>query len=136
MRIYVDSSALIKRVVEEPESQAVEEFLERAVAGGAIVISSALAWVEVTRSLRGHLDDEDPKKIVPLVENALSGVSEHPLSEQVVGLARRIGPPALRSLDAIHLAAATLIDADVVVAFDEHLLSAAIGLGFQVDSPR
>ena len=55
--------------------------------------------------------------------------------ETVVSLARRIGPITLRSLDAIHLATATLIDADLVIAYDERLLLAAEELGFATASP-
>ncbi len=66
---------------------------------------------------------------------ALSGIAEYPMTEAVVSLARRIGSPRLRSVDAIHLAAATIIDADIVLAYDERLLSVASELGFVTASP-
>ena len=52
MRIYVDSSALIKRVIDEPESDALDEALERHVAADDVLVASSLAWVEVTRAIR------------------------------------------------------------------------------------
>lgn len=135
MRVYLDSSALIKRAVDEAESDAVELSLVSFVDEGAGLFSSALAWIEVSRGLRSRIDHEDPASLADLADAALSGIAECPMSEQVVSLARRIGPPMLRSLDAIHLATATLIDADFVVAYDERLLAAASELGFRTASP-
>lgn len=135
MRVYVDSSALIKRAVEESESAAIEAALVSYVSEGWAVVSSSLAWVEVGRGVRSRVDAESPALIADLVDAALSGIAEAPVGEQVVSLARRIGPPTLRSLDAIHLATATLIDADLVVAYDQRLLLAASELGFRTVSP-
>jgi PIN domain len=53
------------------------------------------------------------------------GVVERPIAADVVGLARRIGPHVLRSLDAIHLATAILVDADALITYDERLAAAA-----------
>ena len=51
MRIYVDGSALIKRVIDQPESDALDEALERHVAADDVLVASSLAWVEVTTRL-------------------------------------------------------------------------------------
>ena len=51
VRVYFDSSALIKRSVQETESDAVEEAFDRYVVEDAVIISSSLAWVEVSRAL-------------------------------------------------------------------------------------
>ncbi len=50
-------------------------------------------------------------------------------------MARRLGPPVLRSLDAIHLASALLTDVDVLVVDDERLLGAARHHGLTTASP-
>ncbi len=55
---------------------------------------------------------------------ALSGVAEHSLVAEVVALARWVNPAVLRSLDAIHLVSALLLDADVVLTYDQHLAEA------------
>ena len=60
-----------------------------------------------------------------LVEVSLSGVLEKPITAEVIALARRLNPPVLRSLDAIHLATALLVDADVILAYDLRLIEAA-----------
>jgi hypothetical protein len=52
-------------------------------------------------------------------KDALSGTAERPIAADVVSLARRIGPGLVRGLDAIHLAAAILIDSDVVLTYDD-----------------
>ncbi|MBK5224127.1 MAG: type II toxin-antitoxin system VapC family toxin [Acidimicrobiia bacterium] len=106
MRIYADSSALIKRAVEEAESDALEAALEQQAADGAAIVASSLARVEVSRAVRtlsgtGRHRDES---LAEAIDVALSGVAERPLTDEVVSLARRVGPPVLRTLDAIHLA--------------------------------
>ncbi len=134
MRVYIDSSALVKRSLDEPESEplelAVNEFMLRGE-----VMSSTLAWVEVSRSIRSRLDSEPPAEVAQLVESALAGVIECPVSDQIVGVARRLGPASLRGLDAIHLASATLLGADLVCAYDDRLLRSAEELGFRTVSP-
>ena len=135
MRVYVDSSALIKRVAVESESDALEEALRRHVDADDALVSSSLSWIEVSRALRGHVSGEHRDTIAAAVEDALSGVAERPITTDVVSLARRIGPAVLRSLDAIHLATAVLLDADAVVTYDQRLADAARLNDLSVISP-
>ncbi|CAN5163877.1 type II toxin-antitoxin system VapC family toxin [soil metagenome] len=136
MRVYVDSSALVKRVIDEPESSHLISSLETYSQTSTDELhSSTLAWVEVSRTIRARTILEDPLSIADFVDVALSGILSLPISDEVVSIARRIAPPLLRSLDAIHLASAALIDADLVVAYDVRLLSAARELGFATASP-
>jgi hypothetical protein len=60
---------------------------------------------------------------------------EHPMDSQVVALARRLRPPVLRTLDAIHLASALLLDADVVLTYDARLAEACVENGLVVAAP-
>ncbi len=136
MRIYADSSALMKRAVAEAESDALETTLQRHVENDDALLSSSLAWIEVNRALRGRrLDGEHHDTVAAAVEDALSGVAERPITPDVVSLARRIGPTVLRSLDAIHLATAVLLDADGVVTYDDRLAAAARHNDLTVISP-
>ncbi len=134
MRVYADSSALIKRAVAEPESDALEDALERHVDNGDAIVTSALTWVEVSRALRSLSGREGPN-VDEAIEGALSGVAERPIAEDVVSLARRIGPPVLRTLDAIHLATAILLDVDQVLTYDDRLAAACRQNGLAVTSP-
>ncbi len=137
MRVYFDSSALIKRSVQEAESDAVEAAFDRYVAEDAVIISSSLAWVEVSRALRTRLDGgsygED--EIHDAVEGALAGVAERLVTGEVIGLARRVAPPLLRTLDAIHLATAIVLDVDEVVAYDDRLIDACRSNGLTTALP-
>lgn len=138
MRVsYFDSSALIKRSVQEAESDAVEAALGRYLAENAVVVSSSLAWVEVSRALRSRLDggsyEED--EIRNAIDDALSGVAERLITGDVISLARRVAPSRLRSLDAIHLATAILLDVDEVVAYDDRLIDACRTNGLATASP-
>lgn len=137
MRVYADSSALIKRSIDEAESNALEAALDEYVAADAVVVSSTLAWVEVSRALRTQLtagtNGEDV--INAAINIALSGVAQRPITGDVVGLARRVPPHALRTLDALHLATAILLDADVVLTYDDRLASACRHNALSVRAP-
>lgn len=137
MRVYVDSSALIKRSVEEDESDALEDALERYLADDAVLLSSSVAWIEVSRALRARIERGScsDDAVNQAVEGALSGVAERLVTGDVVGLARRVAPPRLRTLDAIHLATAVLLDVDMVVAYDVRLVDACRHNGLVTTMP-
>lgn len=141
MRVYVDSSALIKRSVQEAESDAVEAAFERYVADDAVIVSSSLAWIEVSRALRDRLDNgsnngsSDEDEVHDAVEGAMSGVAERLITSDVVSLARRVPPPLLRSLDAIHLATAILLDVDEILVYDHRLIDACRRNGLAAVTP-
>lgn len=135
MRVYLDSSALVKRVLDEPGSDALEVALTRYGDSGVTFMSSTLAWVEVTRAVRSRLEAEPPAEVANLVDLALAGIVECPMTDQVVSISRRLGPSTLRSLDAIHLASAALLNIDVICAYDRRMLEAAAEHGFRTVSP-
>jgi predicted nucleic acid-binding protein len=135
VRVYVDSSALIKRVIAEPESEALENALEHQVDAKAALVSSSLAWVEVSRAIQARLDTDHRDEVNSAIEVALSGLAERPITADVVSLARRIGPGRLRTLDAIHVATAVLLDADMIVTYDERLAEAARHNSLAVTAP-
>jgi uncharacterized protein len=135
VRIYVDSSALLKRAFAEAESDALEDVLQRHAEASDALISSSLAWVEVSRALRRRFDGKDPDLVSEASEDAIAGIAERAITPDVISLARRIGPNVLRSLDAIHLATAVLIDADVLLTYDDRLAEATRANGMAVSSP-
>lgn len=135
MRAYCDSSALIKRVVTETESPHLIEALDELVTQGFVLQTSVLGAIEVSRGIRARFDVDPPSWIVEAIEGALAGVHQAEISEPVVALARRLFPTSIRSLDAIHLASAVMVNADLVVAYDRRLLTAASELGFRTLSP-
>lgn len=134
MRVYVDSSALLKRVITEAESLGIVETLERHHRDGDMLVSSSLAWVEVARALRTHTE-RGLTAVAADVDGALSGIAEQRISREVISLARRVNPHRLRSLDAIHLASALLIDADEMLTYDDRLAAACAESGLAVSRP-
>jgi predicted nucleic acid-binding protein len=136
VKVYVDSSALIKRAVAEAESDTLEHVLEHHVEAEDALVSSTLAWIEISRALRARLDGESQDVVAEAIEDALAGIAERAITPDVVSLARRIEPNVLRSLDAIHLATAVLLDVDAVLTYDERLAMAARHNGLAVSAPR
>lgn len=125
-RFYLDSSALIKLVQDEQESEA----LERALSGQVTRMSSELSSVEVVRRSRQLGDAFETQARRVLEDIALS-----PIDHSVVGRAAVLRPPGLRSLDAIQLATALALDPDAFISYDRRLNEAAAAAGLNVESP-
>lgn len=139
MRVYVDSSAVLKRVIDEPESGALADALDQFHEDDAALVTSELATVEVGRALLRLAAQTGllPRESVNAAHaDAFAGLYEHEISGQVVALARRVRPHVLRSLDAIHLVTAMLVDADVLITYDDRLADAGRENGLAVSSPR
>ncbi len=132
MIAYVDSSALLKRVVREDESASLRAVLTGHDRAGDLLTASALAWVEVWRAVRRAAPAGEVDALAAL---ALSGVAEIPLSGEVLDRARRIGPRPLRSRDALHLASAVGVNASVLLTYDDRLAVAAYAVGLAVHAP-
>ena len=65
----------------------------------------------------------------------MTGIYQFAITDQVIDIAQRLGPVTLRSLDAIHLASATLLGVDLICGYDQRLLVAAEEYGFRTLSP-
>ncbi len=124
----MDSSAIVKLVVAEPESETLRRYLSRRQP----LVSSALARTEVARALlpsgpeavgRGH--------------DALRSIQLLRINDRVLSEAGRMEPAELRSLDAIHLASASQLGAAVkqIVTYDERMATFAHAIGWSVASP-
>ena len=127
--LYLDASALVKLVVVEPESAALSTFVDE----WRHRITSRISAVEVTRAARQEATPEIVERAVGLLD-AIAFVE---LSPDVAGLARMLDPPALRSLDAIHVASALSVGTDggPFVTYDVRLREAAIRAGLDVQAP-
>ncbi|GGF10033.1 type II toxin-antitoxin system VapC family toxin [Williamsia phyllosphaerae] len=129
--IYLDTSALVKLVVRERETDALTRWL--AGRAGETAVTSALGSVELLRTV---LRDGGPG-LTERARSVLDLLDTIPISERVIALAETIGPPTLRSLDAIHLASAAQIRSELtaVVAYDRRLLEACRALDYPTESP-
>jgi hypothetical protein len=125
---YLDSSAIVKLVVEEPQSGALGRYLRRR----RPLMSSALARTEVLRAL---LMEGEPG--LTRARAVLSRIDMVRLNDRVLAAAGTLLPADLRSLDAIHLATAQLLGGDLgkVVTYDERMIEAAQQLGIETTSP-
>jgi uncharacterized protein len=126
--IYIDTSAMLKLVHPERESEALRAWL--AIHPGDLV-SSALIRTEARRALLRN----DPGAL-PHLPAILSVIAQIPVSETVLDSAAMFPGPLPRALDAIHLASAQSIPAvTAVLAYDKHLIDAARSAGLAVASP-
>ncbi|MGH3674400.1 MAG: type II toxin-antitoxin system VapC family toxin [Mycobacterium sp.] len=131
MHVYMDTSALVKLIVVEPESSALQDFLNRLPSDGRF--TSALARMELTRAIarRGSIE------AVAHARRVLAKLDLVPLNSRLLDAAATMMPPELRSLDAIHLAAAlTATDLRAIATYDNRLAEAAATAGLAVASPR
>jgi predicted nucleic acid-binding protein len=125
---YLDSSALVKLAVREPESDALRRYLRRR----RPLVSSALARTEVVRALAPL-----GPGAVERGRDVLARVDLLRISNRVLDAAGSLVPPDLRSLDAIHLASAEQFGSDLTgfVTYDDRLASAASSRGLRVIRP-
>jgi len=126
---YLDSSAIVKLAVAEPESRALRRHLSRRRS----LVSSTLAGTEVARALMPSGPEAVARGELVLRRIQLVRVNDRVLSE-----AGRMMPAELRSLDAIHLASARQLGLPVrqIVTYDERMANAAKACGWTVSSPR
>lgn len=126
--VYVDTSALGRSLLGEPDKPAIEHTLK----AFASRILSSLLRVELRRLglRRDMLDRVDP---------LLAGISLIPLDEQILTAAETLTPSTVATLDAIHLATAirlsTAGELDALMTYDKQLADGAREHGITVLSP-
>ncbi|HVT21622.1 MAG TPA: type II toxin-antitoxin system VapC family toxin [Mycobacteriales bacterium] len=125
---YLDSSAIVKLAVVEPETLALRRYLARR----RPLVSSALARVEVIRALLPFGEQAMRRGVDVLTRIDLVRVNDRVLAD-----AGALLPAELRSLDAIHLATARLFGQSLarIIAYDDRLADAARVLGITVVAP-
>lgn len=126
--VYLDSSAIVKLAVREPESDALRRHLRRRRPW----LSSALARTEVLRALLPGGD-----RAVAAGRQVLARCDLIRINDQVLDRAGSLSPIELRSLDSIHLATAQRLGADLggLVTYDLRMAAAAVQLGLRVVAP-
>jgi uncharacterized protein len=127
--IYLDTSALGRIVLDEPDSAAIGA----ALAAFDAVVSSRLLRIELHRvGLRTGIDREE-------IETWLAGVSLVPMDDAILSAAESVSPASVATLDAIHLATALQLAAERHVAsimtFDVRLAEGAREHGLTVLAP-
>ncbi|MGH2860306.1 MAG: type II toxin-antitoxin system VapC family toxin [Solirubrobacteraceae bacterium] len=125
---YLDSSAIVKLAIREPESAALRRYLARHQS----LVSSALARTEIARALL----PSGPEAIAR-GEQVLRRIQLLRINDRVLSQAGQLEPPELRSLHAIHLASARQLGASVrqIVTYDDRMAEAARATGWTVVGP-
>ncbi len=130
MPYYLDTSAAVKLVVAEAGSAALRSWL----AGlDAEVVSSDLLRTELLRATRRGAPAQ-----MRQARAVLDSVTLMSVPAATFERAGEVGPDSLRSLDALHLAAALELGDELqgVVTYDERLAGAAAAHGIEVVAPR
>jgi uncharacterized protein len=124
---YVDSSALVKLVIREAESDALAAWIS-----GRALVSNRVSEIEVRRTATRRLGRP---------WTGLAGVFEQiaviELDGSISERSAQVPPPLLRTIDAIHVATALELgdDLDAFVTYDKRLAEAVRAAGMTVASP-
>jgi predicted nucleic acid-binding protein len=117
---YLDASALVKLFKAERETPA----FRAALGDWPVQVASELIRVEAMCTAR-RLGDED---VLARAEAALERIDLIPVTPEILELATAAYTPALRAMDAIHMATALTLRADlgVIFVYDSDLHAAAL----------
>lgn len=128
--IYLDSAAVVKLVRLEHATTDLVAWLN--VRAAQPLVCSALAEVEVPRAIRRVAPEA-----LAAVPATLSRLYRLEIDASIRSSAAALADPELGSLDAIHVATALGLGAELesFVTYDQRLLRAADGLGLPVQSP-
>jgi predicted nucleic acid-binding protein len=131
---YADTSALVKLVREEAESSALRAYLT-----GADLVSSELVLTEIPRAVRRAVAVDPALPLEPLLDRAeelIDVLALRPADRALLAGAGSLAEPALRALDAIHIASAVGLDPiEAFVTYDERQAAAARLAGFRTVAP-
>ncbi|KQV77905.1 hypothetical protein ASC64_03570 [Nocardioides sp. Root122] len=126
-RCYLDTSAAAKLLVQESESEALAVELRRRKPD---LVACLLLETELRR-----LVAREPALSQKAVSDLLRGVDLHELPPPLFAEAGLLPGAGLRSLDALHLAAAIRLGVDAVITYDSRMADAAHSLGLEVLAP-
>ena len=130
MVVYCDTSALVKLVVAEAETAALSAWI---AANQPTLISSDLARTELLRAVRRVAPN-----LAVQAKAVLDSIMLTTLDSALFDGAGRLDPAILRTLDALHIAAALELgdDLDGFITYDDRLAEAVRLQGIQVIAPR
>lgn len=129
MAFYLDTSAAVKLVVAESGSAALGSWLGD---HEAEIVSSDLLRTELLRATRRGAPEQMQR-----ARAVLDGIVLVSLTAVTFERAADLDPQSLRSLDALHLAAALELgdELDGIITYDDRLAAAAQGRGIDVIAP-
>jgi len=122
--VYLDSSALLKLLVEEAESERLAGVINSYLATDVRLVTSALAKVELSRArIRNDLGGASDRFEARAQKSIFDILDVIQITEQILDVASSI-PHHVKSLDAIHLATADVLreDLEVLITYDDNML--------------
>ena len=127
--LYLDSSALVKLIRDEAETEALE-----AEIGDERIATSLVGSIELRRALEREPQEGTAAARWAYLHERLDVIAVTRATGEQAGT---VPPPLLRTLDAIHLATALVLkpELDAFVVYDRRLAAAAAALGLPVSSP-
>ena len=131
---YLDTSAFVKLARTERHSAPLRQWIAEREADGDVVASSDLLRTEAVRVARRVPE----AAVLDVVQQLLSRIAMIRIDGTVCDRAGYLGPASLRSLDALHIAAAQELGADLsgIVAYDERMRAAAGEAGIETVAPH
>jgi predicted nucleic acid-binding protein len=129
--IYLDTSALVKLVANEPESAALRTYLSARTDEGWF--TAALTRTELIRAVSRTGD----RSAVEHARTILASLDLVALTDRLLDTAATVAPASLRTLDAIHLAAAMTAGPrlDALVTYDDRMATAVRDAGLMLAQP-
>ncbi len=131
MIAYIETSAFLKLVISEVESEALRVRFRALRMGGDDVVSCRLLVTESHRAAH-----RIPALDHVTVTKALGQVELVDVDAELFTEAGMMPGANLRSLDALHVASALSVGSDVVLAYDLRVLEAATSVGLVAEAPR
>jgi uncharacterized protein len=126
--VYVDASAGSKLFLEEAESTALKRHLG-AMDDDDVLVSAILLETELRRAAVRQAVEQS------VVTSVLEPIDLIGIPRSLFSTAGIWPDPHLRSLDAVHLAAAVRAGADAVLSYDHRMQDAAHAVGIEVLAP-
>jgi predicted nucleic acid-binding protein len=136
MRVFLDTSAFVKRYVSEAGTDAVLEWCDKATE----IILSGIALPEIISAFcrlhrEGKITDTQYRQLKSLLLADIEDVAICDLTPAVLGLAiSSLEKNVLRGMDAIHIGSAIALKADIFISADQRQLDAAARIGLRIES--
>jgi uncharacterized protein len=136
---YIDTSALGRVLLNEPDKVAIELVLEEIDEAA----SSRLLWIELRRLARRYearaAAAGEPRQVLQVAEELLRPIAAIPMEESLLTSTEIIPPASVATLDAIHLATAVHLaevsPLELIVTYDRRLAEGAREHGLKVLAP-
>lgn len=136
MRVFFDSSAFVKRYIQEAGTEEIVAWCDRAteiVLAGIALPEIISAFCRLRRESR--IDNTQYRQLKTLLLADIEDAAICDLTPLVIARTiTALEASALRGMDAIHIGSALIMQADVFITADERQMEAALRAGLRVNA--